>query len=1154
MRVVCPHCNAAYQLDDAKVPERGATVRCTKCKNGFPVRKAKAEPPPAAIPFAAAGAAPPPGSSGQGIPLPPPVPGRAAAARDPFAVPPPAPASIPLPAPTAFPDPSPFGAAPQASPFDAGPASPFDAGPASPFDAGPASPFDAGPASPFDAGPASPFDAGPASPFDAAPAPFTAGGSPFGGPPAQPVPPLVPPPDLSFGEVELGAEPPGHPLPTPQAPPPPPADDPFDLTPRPARPPPLPSPASPGDGDDLEMLFGEVPSRPARADPTGYQVRRRSGKIFGPFDEPQIVEMLSKGELLGNEDVSTDGVSYSPIGSVAAFGTALRKAAAAEPTAPRPAAPVVFGERMASSANVTEGRARRPLPRWAKLAAVALPVVLVLAAGVGAGFTRHGFFFARALRRGNPAALANLLTQARTALGRGDFPSARAGLDHAARAVATDPSSSEAVMIHAAAAATLELVHGAPPEALAQARKAADGLERAEKGEVTTLAARLAMSLCAVPAATTPAQETALEAAMAKRRPDPELVALLARSALARGDVARAAQQFEKLAGLEPGPRGPLGQAQAALLRKALPDARALLEKALFRDKELAAAHLELAALDLQAGELKQAEVRLQPLGAEAARARLAPAERARALALLGSIAAQDPARAAEADKWMEEAVASDPRDSVARVQLVLHRLRRNDPAGAVAVTEPVAQTAAHQPDLAGARIRALALAGRALDASQLADQALASSPGRIELLLGKAFALAIGGKPDEAKALYGDVLARDPETVEARVALARFALADGALDRAGDLLTAAVTKGPRDPAARSATGDLLVARGDAAGAEAAYRKALSLEPTHAPAEVGLARLALGRGDLAAARAGLASALTHDPRNPDILVEHATLLWKEGELGQAQASFEAALDVSPRHAQALSRLGAVLLQKGDTEGAVRRLTAASNEMPVLVEARLWLGRALLARGETPGAIVQLRTAVELSHNVENLVALGGAYERASSLQEALDAYKAAAVADPKSAEPQEKIGQLLAQNGRCDQAIPALQRAIELAPRSSGVRTTLAECTARQGKHEEAVKLYQALLKADPKAVQAYYLLARSLHESRGAAAALPYYERAAREDPANPMPHYYLAYAYKVKGQRARAIQEFKAFLDRKPEAPEKRDIEAEIEDLGGR
>jgi cytochrome c-type biogenesis protein CcmH/NrfG len=77
--------------------------------------------------------------------------------------------------------------------------------------------------------------------------------------------------------------------------------------------------------------------------------------------------------------------------------------------------------------------------------------------------------------------------------------------------------------------------------------------------------------------------------------------------------------------------------------------------------------------------------------------------------------------------------------------------------------------------------------------------------------------------------------------------------------------------------------------------------------------------------------------------------------------------------------------------------------------------------------------------------------------------------------------------------------------------------------------------------------------MARAVHEAEGARAAFPYYERAAREERDNPMPYYFLGYAYKERGQRQRAVQAFKRFLELKPDADERKDIEAEIEDLGG-
>ncbi|HEY6005584.1 MAG TPA: tetratricopeptide repeat protein, partial [Anaeromyxobacter sp.] len=319
-------------------------------------------------------------------------------------------------------------------------------------------------------------------------------------------------------------------------------------------------------------------------------------------------------------------------------------------------------------------------------------------------------------------------------------------------------------------------------------------------------------------------------------------------------------------------------------------------------------------------------------------------------------------------------------------------------------------------------------------------------------------------------------------------------------------------------------------------------------------AEVGLARIALSRGDTAGARARLERALAADPRNVEGHVAYGTLLWNARELPAAEKAFQAAVNLVPLHALALCRLGAVKLEREDADGAVQRLVSASNEDPKLAEARRWLGRALLAKNETSGAITQLRKAVELERgNRENHLHLGVALERSGALPEAVEAYRAAAAIDPKYVEAWERIGSLYAANGRCEDAMPAYERGIAAAPRLARLKLALGDCKAKLGKNDEAVRIFKDVMKSDPSAVQALYRLARALHESEGARIALPVYERAAREDPKNPMPHYYLGYLYKERNQKQRAVQEFRRYLELRPDAEEKKDIENEIEDLGG-
>ena len=41
MKAQCPKCKAVYNIDDSKIPEKGAHATCPKCKNRFPIKKDK---------------------------------------------------------------------------------------------------------------------------------------------------------------------------------------------------------------------------------------------------------------------------------------------------------------------------------------------------------------------------------------------------------------------------------------------------------------------------------------------------------------------------------------------------------------------------------------------------------------------------------------------------------------------------------------------------------------------------------------------------------------------------------------------------------------------------------------------------------------------------------------------------------------------------------------------------------------------------------------------------------------------------------------------------------------------------------------------------------------------------------------------------------
>jgi tetratricopeptide (TPR) repeat protein len=182
------------------------------------------------------------------------------------------------------------------------------------------------------------------------------------------------------------------------------------------------------------------------------------------------------------------------------------------------------------------------------------------------------------------------------------------------------------------------------------------------------------------------------------------------------------------------------------------------------------------------------------------------------------------------------------------------------------------------------------------------------------------------------------------------------------------------------------------------------------------------------------------------------------------------------------------------------------------------------------------------------------VELGDALERVGQLPEAMEAYRAAIRVAPRAPEAYEHLARLYASRGDCKQAVPQFQKALEVAPKREGARIELASCQVRLGRATEAVALYQQALKGDPTHVEVYYLIARAVSDSQGLKAAVPWYEKAVAKEPSNPMPHLYLGYWHKERGQKSAAVQEFRKYLSMRPDADDKKDVEQEIEDLGGK
>ena len=1038
--------------------------------------------------------------------------------------------------------------------------------------------------------------------FDFAEAPVPPGTDPFAvdfpaAPSAVPAPDLnldfadPPPPAASFnptvnfGDVDFGSPPPAAAPGIPDAlefdPSASPTDDlEADLSK------PLPPSPNTGPADGLEMLSfiddaGRNAGAQAGAKVRRFHVRRRSGKVFGPFDEGVIVKMLEDGQLLGNEDVSTDSESWSPIGTIPTFADAIQQlmeGPASKMVAPAPAPTTVDAEppradsapqasmkrleqlyegRMAGVAVVDRsGAAEKWKKRIPMMVAAGVGLVVL---GIGAGMefgSRYGAFGRRAIfparvSAGSPQA--KQVEEARQALLQDTFDSYKQA--HALSAQVLQQGEYPAVR-----SLWCQSVHylqrryaAADPNEMARCRLAMPDIELLGAKDVDVIKAAAAIAL------TSRQTDTVLPAladaySREANQGDLELAFLLAEASSQRREEARALEVLTKVLARD---------AKSAKAHHALgnlhqtagraDEAVAAYTAALEADPKHASSAVELAAVELLVR--KDGDKGAQAVDralAEDVQSALGPAELARARSLKG-VALFQQHKPEEAEAELKSALEKDPDSTFTKAQLarVLRAQRNYEEA-----LELYTQLATKEPEsleYVDGHITSMVMTGKmqlALDAVKQANERFPSE-ARIAYLYGRiedALDMENG-----AEGHYKRAIAADGKLVEARLYLGRFYLRQRRNAEARTQLELAASTAPEHPGVRSGLGELALAENNALLGQQEFERAVELDPTLADAHLGLSRVALLAGDLEKARAQANRALELDPHLlKDGRLQRGIVLWRLGQLDDAVTELEKAKTEDPRSITTPITLGAVMLEKGDLAGAESNLGLALSNEPSNHEALYYLGLVKAKRLEFTGAIDNMRKAVERAPSRPDYhYAYGVILRDAKNLPDAMAEWRKVVELDPQNADAHEALGHALMERGAFEEAITAFEASLKADPRRTRVLGSIGDAYFSAARWNDAVKRYQTALQEDPKLTYVYYKVARAFSEQAQHAKAIDWYRKATSVDPENPMSYYYLGYAYKERHKRREAVQAFKEYLSRKPDATDKKDIEDEIYDL---
>lgn len=1077
---------------------------------------------------------------------------------------------------------APPAAAPGGFDFDAPPApAPVSGG----FDFAEAPPAAAPGGFDFDAAPPAPAPGG--FDFDAAPPPAAPGGFDFNAPPPPAVsnfdfgpppaaPAAAPAAPMGFGEVDFGGggdlefDPTGGAPATPAAPA---AARPLDDLEADISAP-LPqtnAPAGPTDG--LEMLsFIDKTAQEAGARPDEvlsvrrFHVKRRSGKVFGPFEEAVIVKMLEDGQLLGNEEVSLDSESWQPIGTEPAFQAVIARLMESPARSqthlglPQVEEPQkgpsmdrlkqLYEGRMAAVA-VVQGKEPVPFRKRLPLIIAGVLAAALVVGGVVLGVaTPYGFF---ALKLLFPAKVKpdtrefGYLTVARKAFLQDTWKSYKLAKDSANQALQIKEYP-EARAVWCQAVFNLDRKFGkADPAELARANEELVNVRLLGEKHPEVLKTEAAAALSNKDA---DAALASIADALARDSEDLESRFLRADAYLLKKQPAQAKGEYEGI--LKKDPRSAKALHALGLLLKSqneLSEAAGKFAEALEADPAHQASGVELAELAItHRKEVERGNELLDKALGDEGRQSLSPSVVGKGLALKAeSLVVQG--KLDQAVPLFEEALKADPANPFTNGRLANAYALLNQPEKAAPLFAVAVKAQPDSIEYTEGYLSSLILLGKMDEATRVMSAANTRFPGNATLAYLTARVADVLDNAKEAEESYKRAIAADPKIIDAYLYLSRHYMQFRRFTEAAPVLEAGLTQAPDNAAMRVGMGELALHERNLDRAEAEFKKAIELNPYSADAHLGASRVSSERGKYELAATQVAKALELNPRIPGGKLMNGVALWKLGKLEEAITELEAAHEAEPKNTQIVVTLGAVKFDKGDLNGATAHLNSALVAAPAHPDANFYLARVKNAKSEHTQAIEAIKKALDYnSKNPLYLYWYGRILADARKFDDALAELKLALEVEPRYADALEAMGRIYFDRNDFKRAVTYYQQALDADPSRTAARALIGDAQMKMEDWSGAIASYSQALEADPELKQAFSKLGVAYQEKRQFAEAIKWFRKAVEVEPENAEAWLALGYLFKDTSKKKDAKTAFTKYLELKPEAENKKEVEDEL------
>lgn len=323
------------------------------------------------------------------------------------------------------------------------------------------------------------------------------------------------------------------------------------------------------------------------------------------------------------------------------------------------------------------------------------------------------------------------------------------------------------------------------------------------------------------------------------------------------------------------------------------------------------------------------------------------------------------------------------------------------------------------------------------------------------------------------------------------------------------------------------------------------YNDALKLlEPAFgrvAPEEAPLLRAAMGevlvkQRNYPGAFKAFEEVLAQTPQDSQARALYGRALKDTGKYEEAQRQLKQAVAEDPRNPLILSEMGAYYESQGQYERAIDYFQQALAISPKEAEFHIRLGAATFRRGDSAGALEHLKAAQSLAVNNPDVYYWMGLAVRKTDPDRAKQMFKQGMELAPEDGRFDHELGRSVGAEGAMLEAVDYLRGAVRKDPKNGDAYFEMGKFLAEQSRYADAREQFQRATELMPQKAIIHLAIAETYERAGQYDLARKEYQVAMKKDPNQPEAHCKMGDVYRLDQKLKNAVQAYKSCVELNP------------------